>query len=48
MTVGFNLLLSLVMTPQPQLKQDDKAKRLREGSWVPGLAGVGYLTAART
>lgn len=47
-TVGFNLLPSVMMTRQFQLKQDDKAKRMREGSfqWVPGLVGVAYLTAA--
>jgi hypothetical protein len=47
-TIGFNLLLSVMMMRQLQLKQDDKAKRMREGSfkWVPGLAMLSYIIAS--
>lgn len=45
MTIGINLLISVLMMRQMQLKREDVARRMREQSFklVPGLAMLAYL-----
>lgn len=49
-TIGFSLLLSVLMMRQVQLGRSDAAGRLREQAFklVPGCAIVGYVVVAAT
>jgi hypothetical protein len=49
-TIGINLLISVLMMRQMQLKRDDVARKMREQSFklVPGLAMLAYLLVVVT